>query len=66
MADKEDLIKSAQESIDIENQEPQNSTDAEQNNSEIDFNLSFKPGEIKERSIVDEMNPTTLITPCPL
>jgi len=55
MADKEDLIKSAQESIDIENQEPQNSTDAEQNNSEIDFNLSFKPGEIKERSIVDEM-----------
>ena len=55
MADKEDLIKNAQESIDIENQEPQNSTDAEQNNSEIDFNLSFKPGEIKERSIVDEM-----------
>jgi len=32
MADKEDLIKNAQESIDIENQEPQNSTDAEQNN----------------------------------
>ena len=55
MADKEDLIKNAQESIDIENQEPQNLTDAEQNNSEIDFNLSFKPGEIKERSIVDEM-----------
>jgi len=55
MADKEDLIKNAQESIDIENQEPQNSTEAEQNNSEIDFNLSFKPGEIKERSIVDEM-----------
>lgn len=55
MADKEDLIKSAQESINIENQDPENSTEAEQNNSEIDFNLSFKPGEIKERSIVDEM-----------
>ena len=55
MADKEDLIKSAQENITVENQEPQDLTDTEQNNSEIDFSLSFKPGEIKLRSIVDEM-----------
>ena len=55
MADKEDLIKSAQENITVENQEQQDLTDTEQNNSEIDFSLSFKPGEIKERSIVDEM-----------
>ena len=52
--DKKELIKSAQENISIENQEPQDSTDV-QEDSELDFNLSFKPGEIKQRSIVDEM-----------
>lgn len=35
MADKEDLIKSAQENITVENQEQQDLTDTEQNNSEL-------------------------------
>ncbi len=56
MADKKDIIKKAQESIETENMD---STTVEhsvlQEEEEIDFNLSFKPGEVMPRSIVDEM-----------
>lgn len=54
MPDKKDLIKKAEEKIETEN------SDSSVDNSilqedDIDFNLSFKPGEVMSRSIVDEM-----------
>jgi DNA gyrase subunit A len=45
----------------IEEETPENNTpkeegvDSDEDNGDINFNLSFKPGEISERSIVDEM-----------
>jgi DNA gyrase subunit A len=54
MSEKKDLIKKAEERVETEN------ADSSVDNSilqedDIDFNLSFKPGEVMPRSIVDEM-----------
>ena len=54
MSEKKDLIKKAEERVETEN------ADSSVDNSilqedDIDFNLSFKPGEVMHRSIVDEM-----------
>lgn len=54
MSEKRDLIKKAEEKVETEN------ADSSVDNSilqedDIDFNLSFKPGEVMHRSIVDEM-----------
>lgn len=53
MADKEEIIKKAEETIEIENAEP--SETVSQDDTDLDFDLTFKPGEIARRSIVDEM-----------
>ncbi len=54
MPDKEDIIKKAEETIEIENQEPVESAPSVED-SDLDFDLTFKPGEVTQRSIVDEM-----------
>lgn len=51
--DKEEIIKK-EESIEIENSEPIESI-ALNEESDLDFDLTFKPGEVTPRSIVDEM-----------
>ncbi len=55
MSDKEDLIKRAQEEVETENADSTAETSVLQDDSELDFDLSFKPGEVMPRSIVDEM-----------
>lgn len=52
MADKEEIIK-AEETIEIENAQP--SENVIQEDADLDFDLTFKPGEVAIRSIVDEM-----------
>ncbi len=54
MADKEEIIKKAQEVVEVENNDSAESP-LQQEDNEIDFNLTFKPGELTPRSIVDEM-----------
>ena len=54
MADKEEIIKKAQEVVEVENNDSAESP-LQQEENEIDFNLTFKPGELTPRSIVDEM-----------
>ena len=55
MSDKEELIKKAEEKVETENADSTAETSILQDDSDIDFNLSFKPGEVMPRSIVDEM-----------
>jgi len=55
MSDKEELIKKAEEKIETENADSTAETSILQDDSDIDFNLSFKPGEVMPRSIIDEM-----------
>ncbi len=54
MAENEDIIKTAEEIVEIENQEPSDSTVVAED-ADLDFDLTFKPGEVAQRSIVDEM-----------
>jgi len=52
--DNEDIIKEAKESIEIENSDSLENPTL-QEDKDIDFDLTFKPGEVTQRSIVDEM-----------
>lgn len=52
---KEKLIKKAEEKVETENADSTAETSILQDDSDIDFNLSFKPGEVMPRSIIDEM-----------
>ena len=54
MSSKEKIIKNKEKKIEVINKEPDD-TSISSEESELDFNLSFKPGEIIHRSIVDEM-----------
>lgn len=54
MADKEDIIKKAEENIETENSDSVTDGSLLQED-DVDFTSSFKPGEITPRSIVDEM-----------
>ncbi len=54
MPDNEEIIKKAEESIEIENHQPDEIISTKED-SDLDFDLTFKPGEITPRSIVDEM-----------
>jgi DNA gyrase subunit A len=51
---KEEILKRAEEKIEVENSDA-NTTESVLQEEEMDFNLSFKPGEVAPRSIVDEM-----------
>lgn len=53
--EKDELIKRAEENIETENADASTDTSVLSDEDEIDFNLSFKPGEVIPRSIVDEM-----------
>lgn len=55
MADEKDLIKKAEENIETENADSALDNSVLQEDTDIDFSSSFKPGEITPRSIVDEM-----------
>ncbi|PKN02987.1 DNA gyrase subunit A [Candidatus Dojkabacteria bacterium HGW-Dojkabacteria-1] len=55
MSDKEELIKKAEEKVETQNADSTADTSILQDDSDIDFNLSFKPGEVMPRSIIDEM-----------
>ncbi len=54
MSEEKDLIKKAEERVETENTDSTAETSMLQE-EDIDFNLSFKPGEVMPRSIVDEM-----------
>lgn len=54
MPDKDTLIKKAQEKVEVENREPSVSLPLEED-TDVDFKVTFKPGEVAPRSIVDEM-----------
>jgi DNA gyrase subunit A len=54
MSEKDKIIKQAKKSIEIENREPTEPS-LLQEEKELDFDLTFKPGEVTPRSIVDEM-----------
>ncbi len=56
MSDKDELIKKAQEDIETENADSTSEVPSVlQEDSDLDFDISFKPGEVMPRSIVDEM-----------
>ena len=55
MADKEDIIKRAEEDIETENSDSGVDDPIGEEDDTIDFTSSFKPGEVTPRSIVDEM-----------
>ncbi|MBP6976070.1 DNA gyrase subunit A [Candidatus Dojkabacteria bacterium] len=52
--DNENIIKEAQEIIEVENSDSVD-TNAVKEEEDLDFNVTFKPGEVTPRSIVDEM-----------
>lgn len=52
--DQENIIKEAQENIEVENSDSVDNSTL-QEDTDLDFNVTFKPGEITPRSIVDEM-----------
>ena len=54
MPDKDTLIKKVEEKVEVENREPAVSLPLEED-TDVDFNVTFKPGEVAPRSIVDEM-----------
>ncbi len=55
MADEKDLIKKTEENIETENTDSSIDNSVLQEESDLDFKSSFEPGEISQRSIVDEM-----------
>ncbi|KKP43190.1 MAG: gyrase subunit A, DNA gyrase subunit A protein [candidate division WS6 bacterium GW2011_GWC1_33_20] len=54
MSDKEEIIKKVEEVVEIENSDSLDSP-TQQEDTDLDFDVSFKPGEVMSRSIVDEM-----------
>lgn len=55
MSDKEEIIKEGEEKIETVVSDSGIERSSSQEENDIDFNLSFKPGEIIPRSIIDEM-----------
>lgn len=55
MADEKDLIKKTEENIETENTDSSVENSVLQEGSDVDFVSSFEPGEVTQRSIVDEM-----------
>ncbi len=52
--EEKEIIKEAQEVVEIENRDPSLETTSPEE-KDIDFDLTFKPGEVTSRSIIDEM-----------
>lgn len=54
MSSKEEIITKAEDNIEVENRDSNIPTEIEEE-KDLDFDLTFKPGEVTSRSIVDEM-----------